>query len=200
MTIQTIKGKLQSNTFVVTKGETSLIIDAGADVDKIQDILGNKKPNAIILTHEHYDHIWNIADYAKNFSCPIYCHPSIIKWLQAGNLTYVFGSVEIPESIENFKPIQDEKEFMIGDFKIKPIPSPGHSISSIVFLIDDQLFTGDVLFKGTIGRTDLMMNGEKLMQSTLKKLLDIEFESAHHGHGKSTGYDEQMGNIRMHLS
>ena len=200
MDIQIVKGKLQSNTFIVTKGETTIIIDAGADVDKIQEALGNKKPNAIILTHEHYDHIWCIADYAKTFDCPIYCHPSIIKWLQSGDLTYIFDSVEIPGSIGNFKPIQGDKEFTIGDFNIKPIPSPGHSIASIVFIVDDQAFTGDVLFKGTIGRTDLMVDGERLMQKSLKKLLDIKFETAHHGHGRSTSYDEQIANISKHIN
>jgi len=197
--VEVIKGIINSNTFVVSEGKTTIIIDVGAEVSKVKQALEGKKPSAIILTHEHYDHIYYIADYALEFSCPVYCHPAIIDDLKKADYSKIFGEVKIPTNFDKFNTIANEKEFIIGDLKVKPILCPGHSVASIVFLIDQDLFTGDVLFDGTIGRTDLMPRGEELMQETLKKLLKVKFKTGWHGHGRTSTYKEQLANIKAHI-
>ena len=73
MKVEVIKGIINSNTFVASEGGSVLIIESGAEVDKVLKALDGRKPNAILLTHEHYDHIFHISDYIKEFNCPIYC-------------------------------------------------------------------------------------------------------------------------------
>ena len=162
--IKSVKGVYQSNTFAVTLDGTTLVIDAGAPVGKLVKILDGKRPAAVLMTHEHFDHTYHLEDYKKAFECPV------------------------------FTPT-DEKEITVGAIKVKPLLCPGHSPNSVVYLIEDSLFTGDVLFADTIGRTDLMPNGEQLMQKTLRELASIKFNTAYHGHGPSSTYADQQKNI-----
>jgi glyoxylase-like metal-dependent hydrolase (beta-lactamase superfamily II) len=99
----------------------------------------------------------------------------------------------------------DEKPFTIGDFKISPLLCPGHALDCVVYLITTatdpipEMFTGDVLFAETIGRTDLQPNGFAEMQTTLRRLADVKFANAHHGHYQSTSFAAQQKNIRRFL-
>ena len=193
MKVEAIKGILDSNTFIATKGDTVLIVDAGATLPDVT-------PDAIILTHEHFDHIRHIADYAKEFDCPIYCHPVLIEDLRSKNFSRILGKVAVPGNFDNFIPVTDETEFQIGDFTIQPIMATGHSACSIVFKIDNNLFTGDVLFRAGIGRTDFMPNGPELMQATLKKLHEVSFDFAYHGHGGKSDFTDQHANIHYYMA
>ncbi|MCL2850815.1 MAG: MBL fold metallo-hydrolase [Firmicutes bacterium] len=200
MNIEVAKGTLDSNTFVASEVNLVILFDAGARVSDVKKIIGKRSVSAIFLTHEHFDHITYIADYIQEFDCPIYCHSVIIDDLRLGDFqNNILKPINIPKNFENFVPITSEKEITVGLFRIKPFFCTGHSIGSIVFLMHGHLFTGDVLFAMGIGRTDFIRFGERLMLDTLEKLQDIEFEIAHHGHGKSTTYKEQKRNIRLHL-
>ncbi|MCL2756128.1 MAG: MBL fold metallo-hydrolase [Firmicutes bacterium] len=168
MEIKTIVGHYGSNTFVINHLDKTIIIDAGAKPVDLQKALGGKLPDAIFLTHEHFDHVYYIEEYKKLFDCPVYIPPS-------------------------------EDKIVIGGLVVKPILCPGHSPQSVVYLIEDILFTGDVLFSDTIGRTDFMPNGWELMQGSLRKLLDVKFKIAYHGHGEPSDYDEQIMNIQSFL-
>ena len=217
MQIKTIKGIYESNTYVMTSvseaqrfrqksviesNGVKIIIEAGAPVDSLRQALGGTAPAAIFLTHEHFDHVAHIADYATAFpNCPIYCHPATLQELKTGEINRILGAfagvdVEPPDSFKNFHALTDNQIINIGPLEIKAIFAPGHSEASVVYLINDNLFTGDVLFANTIGRTDLMPNGSALMQETLAKLLKVNFETAYHGHDKSSSYAEQQRNMK----
>ena len=202
MKVQSVLGCFDSNTFIVEHENTILIIEAGAPLHDVLQVLGSKKPSAILLTHEHFDHVMHIADYCKDFpDTRIYCHPATLEELKTNKLNGLLGShrgfkVKSPPDFDNFKVLGDNQSFDIGSFKITPIFCQGHSAGSTVYLIGDALFSGDVLFSDTIGRTDLMPNGPELMQSSLKRLADIKFEIAYHGHYESSNYNEQQKNIR----
>jgi len=178
MNVQTLVGYYDSNTFVVEYNGTVLIIDAGAPREAVLQAAANKKPQAILLTHEHFDHTYHLDDYRKQFGCPV-VSPA------------------------------NEDEITVGKVKIKPMLCPGHSPASVVYLIGDCLFTGDVLFSDTIGRTDLTSGkipakatpeirakNEAQMQETLKRLLGVKFKTAYHGHHEPSTYEEQQKNIR----
>ena len=159
---------IDSNTFIVEHQGTTIIVDAGAPVKKVLNALDGRKPSAILVTHNHYDHVNYLDDYANEFGCEVHA----------------------PKS---------EKQITIGSIKVEPLLCPGHSEDSVCYLIEGHLFTGDVLFSDTIGRTDFMKNGPALMQETLKRLLGIKFKEAHHGHYESSTYDEQIKNIKSFL-
>jgi len=177
--VKQVVGKLDSNTFVIEKGATVIIIDAGASVEKVKTALNGKKPQGIFLTHEHYDHTWCLEDYKKEFDCKVYNQHS--------------PQLDFKPKGANFEDLD------LGDFKIQILYCPGHSKNSVVYKIDNLLFTGDVLFGNTIGRTDLMKDGDRLMQQTLKKLLDVKFDLAYHGHYESSIHQEQQKNIKRFI-
>jgi len=193
MKIQTIVGHFSSNTFVVEHLGKIVIIDAGAPFDKVKKALGSKQPDAILITHSHFDHVYYLKDYKANFGCPVFA-PTDDTTAQGSELSE--GSL---------------KEICLGELKIKPILCPGHSPDSVVYLLEDCLFTGDVLFEDTIGRTDLTPNAqratpelikenERLMQQSLRKLFDTKFKMAYHGHGEPSTYEDQRKNIKSFLN
>jgi len=181
MKIQSIVGYYDSNTFVLEEGGATIIIDAGAKLSDLLVILGNRKPDAIFLTHEHFDHTYYLADYKKEFGCPIY--------LPSG-----------------------DNEIVVRNIVVKPILCPGHSPKSVVYLIGENLFTGDVLFADSIGRTDFTSGAKPsianpqerlindlMMQEALKQLQGVKFKVAWHGHYEPSLYEEQQKNIRRFL-
>jgi len=166
--VKLIKSEEYCNTYVVTDGKTTIIIDAGATPEKLKKILNKRKPSAILQTHAHYDHVYYADTYRSDYNCPIYA----------------------PDS---------EDEITVGTIDIKPILAPGHSSDSVLYLIENHLFTGDVLFDEGIGRTDLTSGDEKSMQKSLKKLLNVKFKMAYHGHDAPSKYKSQIENIKANI-
>lgn len=137
---------LQSASYIITYKETLIIIDCG-NSEKLIKLLGkNKKPNAIILTHCHQDHIYGLSNFLSYYPCvPIYCSQSTLEGLkdEEQNLSYI-----IPEYPINFihekQVITIEEGFLnINELSIKAISTPGHSDDCMTYIIDDCIFTGD---------------------------------------------------------
>ncbi|MCL2229038.1 MAG: MBL fold metallo-hydrolase [Firmicutes bacterium] len=166
--VEAVVGHIDSNTFVVEENGTIVLIDAGAPLNDVKKALGKRKPSAILLTHEHFDHVYHIDYYKKEFACPIFSPTS-------------------------------EDEIVVEKMVIKPILAPGHSPKSVVYLIGDSLFTGDVLFAMGIGRTDFPESNPREMQKTLNRLLGIKFVTAYHGHYEPSSYAQQQINIRRYI-
>jgi len=176
LSIKAIKGIIQSNTYIVEQDGVCLVIDAGAPAAKFKKALGDRKPAAIFLTHEHFDHVNHIGDY-KFDGVPIYAHPSM-----------------------GFTPLVDGQQINIEPFHITPIFALGHSEASVVYLVNGTLFSGDVLFRDCIGRTDLMKNGDAIMQNTLKIMQTLKFDTCYSGHGSPSTYLEQQKNIANYIN
>lgn len=205
MNITTIKGIFESNTYVVEQDGVCIIVEAGAPLDAIKQVLGAKIPTALFLTHEHFDHIFHTAEFAAAFpKCGIYCHPATIKELKTGEfnntISHFTGSpVPVPQDFANFHALANNQVLTIGPFEIKAIFAPGHSHGCVVYLINNQLFTGDVLFRTSIGRTDLIPNGPKLMQQSLRNLQNLTYETCYNGHSDKSTFAQQQKNIAKHI-
>jgi len=201
MEIKALKGLIASNTFVVTKSDTTIVVEASVNVDKVLDCLNGKKPSAIFLTHEHYDHIKSIAEYANVFDCPIFCHPALLNDLKNQDTKRILKQIEFPTKFDNFVALSDNEQTKIGDFLVETHFCLGHSDASVVFLIDKtHLFSGDVLFSNSVGRMDFVDGGQQLMLKTLKKLADFKFDYAFHGHGEESNFNQQILNIKNHIN
>jgi len=211
MDIITLKGALNSNAYVVNLDGTYIVIDAGAPVDAVKSALGGHKPSAIFLTHEHFDHIIHVSDYASNFiGCPIYCHPATLNELKTNDLnSFLVKSFDSKLQVKRvlrfdfFKTLSDGQTISVLPLSIKAVFAPGHSTGSVVYLVSNLsttiCFTGDVLFKGSIGRTDLIPQGDAQMRKSLRNLQNIKFDKSYHGHGPACDYKEQQKNIKNHL-
>lgn len=169
-----------TNAFFMMNGETKemLVIDPAGEAGKIQKTVEEMggRPVAILLTHVHFDHMMALAEVQKAYGVPVYCG--------AGDEELFDFSLEaLPMFAPGFKPgridiwVNDGQRLALAGFDIGVIAAPGHSKGSVCYYFEEDglLVSGDVLFQGSIGRTDFPIPEAKgdlavLMQS-IRKLI-----------------------------
>lgn len=193
------------NTYVLynEKGN-AWIIDPGnmneSENQAIHQFILDKKLNVekIVLTHAHFDHVMGLQWAFGMFKVPVYMHQEdqeILDMLpmSAGR----FGVLVEPVKVE-IQYIKEGDEMNLGDSKFKIYHVPGHSPGSVVFHNEEQKFmiSGDVLFQGSIGRTDLPKGDYDLLISGIKNKLLILDENTQvfSGHGNPTTIGFEKGN------
>ena len=194
---QIVSKFLDSNTFVVENQNKTFIVDCGATLNEVEKVVGNKKIDAIFLTHGHYDHSSYALQYAEKFKCKIYASEEIKDTLKDCKKNY--GENFSINNFENFVFIDRDKVIDFDNLEVKCFKAKGHSKCSCCFLIDGQLFAGDVLFYQGIGRTDLEGGDKKEMLETLKKLGNVDFDMVYSGHDKCSDRETQMKNIKVFI-
>ncbi|WP_422123158.1 MBL fold metallo-hydrolase [Planococcus sp. X10-3] len=197
-------GPVQTNCYIVSNGEKkALIFDPGEEGEKIKALLKRRglTPIAILLTHAHFDHIGAVDELRDLYRIPVYLHNLERDWLSRPNLNGSGKYAALPDYRINDADVllTAEKELEIGPFKMILLHTPGHSPGSISFYFKEDGFAivGDTLFRGSIGRTDLMDGSEtKLLQSIKSSLLTLPGETVlFPGHGPdTTPAEEQSGN------
>lgn len=178
-----MKNMFDQNTYVCINKKEAIIIDAGAELEDIKKAVKGKKVLAILLTHLHFDHIYNIEKYIKEFDCDVYLKGGAEKCFldireNASIVIHKEMLFNIPE--KNIKHYSDE--IKLGETDIKIISTPGHTKNSVCLLIEDNLFTGDTIFSDIIGRTDLVGGDMGDMQESLKKIKELNYKTAYPGH------------------
>ncbi len=198
-----------TNCWILATGEGAecIVIDPGMpDVSmELAELLAKHrlKPVATLLTHGHLDHTFSIVPVCDGYGIPAYIHSEDRNLLlnPAAAVSPEFGSTLAGMSFSEPREVKELKsgeEFELVGLKIKAIHSPGHTRGSLMFLVDDQtLLSGDVLFAGSIGRTDLPTGSSADMQKTLtKRVLTLSDEiRVLPGHGPETKIgDERKSN------
>lgn len=193
MIIKTIiAGMYEENCYLVMDEGTKelAIIDPGGQPELIEKEIEklSGKPKFILLTHGHLDHVDGVIRLVNNLKIPFYINKIEETYIQ--NDEYIFGT--LPKASGYLK---EGDVLTLGKEEIKVIETPGHTAGGVCFLILDKLFTGDTLFQGSVGRSDLPGgNGRQLIQNIKDKLLplgdDIE---VYPGHGESStiGYEKR---------
>lgn len=188
-------GPVQANCYIVTDQSKALVIDPGDDAAVIEHLVKvhDCTVEAIVLTHAHFDHCGAVDALADAWHCPVYVNPAEAEFLQnpTRNSSALFG---LPDLILKTKPeILKEGEQTIGSFKVKALYAPGHSIGSTMLLIGNCLFTGDVLFQGSIGRTDLPTGNADQMKQSLELLKTLPQDlMVYPGHGPATTLKQEL--------
>lgn len=152
-----VVGNLRENTYILEKNNTVLVIDPGSSYDKIKKVIGNKKVLGILITHNHEDHVGAVKYFLDT---------KIYKY-----------------------DLLEEKEYILQDFKFEVIFNPGHSKDSVSFYFrkDKCLFSGDFIFKGSIGRCDLETGDILEMKKSITKIKKYDDDiKIYPGHGCST--------------
>ena len=147
-------------------------------------------PKMILLTHGHFDHICGISFLTDTFGLPVYAHAKAQKMInEAPEHGAAFGITLMQPPVINYK-IEDGEELFIGNSELKVIHLPGHSEGSVFFYnVENKIaVVGDILFNGSIGRTDLPGgNLDDLLTGIHKKLLVLpEDTQIFPGHGPET--------------
>ncbi|AFM71403.1 MBL fold metallo-hydrolase [Enterococcus hirae] len=199
MHIEQIKtGMIEENCYLVYNDEALLIIDPGEDAAKIKTQIEKtqQQPVAILLTHTHYDHIGAVEELRQFYQIPVYVSPLEQSWL--GDPILNLSGLGRHDDIANIivSPAEYEfemKPYRLGNMTFRVVPTPGHSIGSVSFIFDDFVVSGDALFKGSIGRTDLYTgNLEKLLHSIQTQLFVLPDEFAvYPGHGDATTIEHE---------
>ena len=169
-------GPVQENCFAFRQdgSDRALVVDPGDEADKLLgaiDALG-VKVEAILLTHTHFDHVGAVAPLAKATGAPVYC-PEIERGVLADIMRFVpwpgFGPFESYEADEL---VSGGETLELAGFEIDVVFTPGHSPGHVTYAVDGALFSGDVLFQGSIGRTDLPGGDYATLMQTIASLLD----------------------------
>ena len=170
-----------TNCWVLAPGKDSecVVIDPGMpDIShQLEEVLQrhNLKPVAVIATHGHLDHTFSVQPIADGYSIPAYIHSEDRAYLTAPEklLSAEFSStvadMNFVEPIE-VRELRNGELFDLVGLSFKAIHAPGHTRGSLMFEVNDEvLISGDVLFAGSIGRTDLPTGSAKEMEETLRK-------------------------------
>lgn len=199
MHIEQIKtGMIEENCYLVYNDEALLIIDPGEDAAKIKTQIEKtqQQPVAILLTHTHYDHIGAVEELRQFYQIPVYVSPLEQSWL--GDPILNLSGLGRHDDIANIIVSPAEYEFEMKPYRLenmtfRVVPTPGHSIGSVSFIFDDFVVSGDALFKGSIGRTDLYTgNLEQLLHSIQTQLFVLPDEFAvYPGHGDATTIEHE---------
>ena len=199
MLIETyVLGPLQTNCYLVACDKTGLaaVIDPGmgalAFIKKsVQE--KNLRLSAIYLTHSHWDHIVDVAPIHKSFSTPIYLHKEDKKNLQnpgSDGLPLLFS---VPKANVDIY-LEEGKKIALGDLAFEVIHTPGHSPGSVCLFEPTRkiLFSGDTLFKGSIGNVHFAHSSSKNMITSLQKLEKLPKDTlVYPGHGDPTKLDKE---------
>ncbi|MEQ8228968.1 MAG: MBL fold metallo-hydrolase [Rhodospirillales bacterium] len=199
-----VSGKLRQNGYVVAAASrNALVIDPGAEfecfIDHIDD--NSLNPLAIINTHAHFDHIGGVVPLMERFGIPFFLDRGDSRVLRSANIyKHLFEgtrSVEIPEITQDLA--DAGATFEVGEFTVTNISSPGHTPGGRSFLIGNDLFTGDTLFRNNVGRTDLYGGDEVALTASLQCLFELPPETMiHPGHGQpSTLGEERVNNKKV---
>ena len=189
-------GMLAVNCYIIKYSENkAAIIDPGDEEAKIVKELDNRglTPAKIILTHGHFDHIGAAAFLKEKYNIPLYiCEKdNIMLSDREKSGAYIAPFVKYnPVEADGFLKEGDLVE--LGEISLKVMETPGHSEGSICLLGEDFIFTGDTLFQGSVGRTDLFSgSGKKLMES-VKRLAGLEKDyRLYCGHGEDTSLEAE---------
>ena len=176
-----------------------IIVDPGGDADDILSYIRENDINIkhIILTHGHGDHIGGVAKLKEELKIPVMIHEADRDMLVDGskNLSSIMSMGTI--TIKPDKLLKDGDKIEFGGSMAKIIHTPGHTPGGICIMIEDNIFTGDTLFAGSIGRTDLLGGDyDKIIKSIKEKLMNYSDNmKVHPGHGTpSTIGKERISN------
>jgi hydroxyacylglutathione hydrolase len=182
--------ELMTNCYIIKEKGVEIIIDPG--IGATQWVLENvRNPVAILNTHGHYDHVWSNSELKKTLKIPLVC-PKEDHFLVSLDQ---FGS-GLPPSYPDVE-VEGDDTLTFGGIAITYIHLPGHTPGCSVIVINNVMFSGDFVFKGTIGRFDFPYSDALKMRQSIAKFLTLKTEmTIYPGHGPKTSVKTEQNNLK----
>ena len=190
-------GELEVNCYIIYSKNTKncFIIDPGDNGEKISKKISETglNPQKILLTHGHIDHCGGIRHIVSDTDIPVLIHKmdsSLMTSQRNLELGSVFGLDTPPEPNGFF---EGGDIIRLDEIDIEIIHTPGHTPGSVCFKTGNMLFTGDTLFRGSVGRTDLPGGNFKNLEESIELLKKYPVETIiHPGHGESSDIEQEL--------
>lgn len=200
MNIKTfISGPIDANNYLLTDGNEAVLIDCSEVKSEILKSLEGLKLKYILLTHGHFDHVLGINGMKDKTGAKVLVNKDDIERMEeSANIMQTFGvtGIETPKADDY---VQDGDILRFGNTDIKVISTPGHTKGGVCYLVGDKLFSGDTLFKDSVGRTDLPGGNFSELSTSIKDILfKLDDETlVYPGHGPQTtiGYEKKYNEL-----
>jgi hydroxyacylglutathione hydrolase len=169
-------GPLAAHCYVVSAGGGAVVVDPGAEAARIIEAVAERKVAAILATHGHSDHVGAVRELAAATGAPV--------MVPAADLALIENYI----GVQAVTPLSDGDRLDFGDISLTVIATPGHTPGSSCFYAPGLLFSGDTLFAGGVGRTDLPGgSSEALLSSIRERIFSLADDTVvYPGHGERT--------------
>jgi glyoxylase-like metal-dependent hydrolase (beta-lactamase superfamily II) len=198
MVISLSVGVFASNCHILPCPEApyALVFDPGDEAERIADTLKEHhlQPAVYLLTHGHMDHVSGLAALEQLLPAPIALHPLDARWAftEVNAMPPYYDTPRAPRAIT--RELREGQEWTDHGLRYQVLETPGHSVGSVSFYFPDLglLFPGDVLFAGSVGRTDIPGGSTPTLMQSLRKLIALPPETkVYPGHGPATTLAEE---------
>lgn len=190
--VKAIVNDFAENCYIIAANNEAYVIDPGSNYQAMKKVIEKEQLTlkGVLLTHGHYDHISGINDLLEHFDATIYVHRKERDFLFDHNLN-LSGQMDKIFRVKDkhrIESIDETKTFSLGNDMIKVVFTPGHTRGGVTFHYQNYLFTGDALFRESIGRTDLPTASENDLLKSIHTLLNTFDDNTicYPGHGHFT--------------
>ena len=164
------------------------IVDPGFEAQKVIRMTKGYKVDVVLLTHAHFDHISAVGEVLAATGAKLAAHEAALEELThpQASVSGLFGS-RAPDPLKPDILLKDGDVLQVGNLEIKALYTPGHSHGDCCYLCNDVIFSGDILFQGDVGRTDLPGGSYPALLKSLQKLKQLPGDyRVFPGHGPET--------------
>jgi hydroxyacylglutathione hydrolase len=186
-----VVGPFQENSYLVVDESTNraALVDPGADPERLIELVRTSGAtlDAIWLTHAHLDHVGGVAGVRRAWNVPVHLHPAALPMYERAAMQAAAYGLPFEQPAPPDASFDDGDRIPLGSLTFEVLLTPGHAPGHVVLHGGGALLAGDLLFAGSIGRTDLPMSNPVEMEQSLARVCELDDATVvYPGHGPPT--------------